>query len=307
MLGKVNVPIQEVNGSLLHTKCVNLSIKREDKIHEKISGNKWRKLKYNLQFAKNNGFKQVITLGGAYSNHIVATAAAAQKHDLHSIGIIRGDQASPLNPSLTYANECGMKLIIIDRAQFKIIRETPSSYLKNNFPQAYFIPEGGTNALGIKGCLEIIEDLDINNFDYICCPIGTGGTISGIISGLKGNKKVLGFPALKGEFINTMIKGLLSKNLIPHTNFDIIPHYHFGGYAKFNTELIEFINAFLNENNIPLDPIYTGKMMYGIYDMIAKDYFPPKSKILAIHTGGLQGIAGFNQRFGSLIQQHRIT
>ena len=162
--------------------------------------------------------------------------------------------------------------------------------LKKEFEDFYIVPEGGTNQLAVKGCEEILNEAD-TTFDYICCAVGTGGTISGIINASKAHQEILGFPALKGDFLSTNISKFVSKD-----NWELITDYHFGGYAKVNSELIDFINQFKKEHNIPLDPVYTGKLMFGVIKMIEENYFKQKTKILVIHTGGLQGISGMNKR-----------
>jgi len=212
---------QELNGSILREKGIRLIIKREDLLHPEIQGNKWRKLKYNLAFAQKEGYAQILTFGGAFSNHIAALAAAGKKFGLKTVGIIRGEQSEKLNPTLLKA---------------------------------------------------------------------------------KGNKKILAFPALKGSFIQKDVETLLKLNNTDYTNFRLIDNYHFGGYAKHKPELLDFIHNFYEMHQIPLDPIYTGKMMYGLYNMIEQDEFEVGANILAIHTGGLQGIAGFNDRFGTQLK-----
>ena len=298
------VRIHRVNGSLLKESGIGLFIKREDEIHEKISGNKWRKLKYNLLFAKKHGYSGLLTVGGAYSNHIAAVACAAKTYGFDSIGLIRGRKHAVLNPTLFSAEDDGMNLRYIAAEQYRAIKNLPSQemialYGKENY---YFIPEGGTNALAIKGCAEIITEMNDQSFDYICVSIGTAGTIAGILKGLNGNKQLVGFSSLKGNFVTSMLESLLVEFNITFRNYLISEDYHFGGYAKHKPPLIEFINTFKREHNIQLDPIYTGKMLYGIYDLVSKGFFPQGSKILAIHTGGLQGIKGFNQRYGDIIK-----
>ncbi len=271
---------------------VELYIKREDKIHAFVSGNKYRKLKYNLLEADKRGFTTLLTFGGAYSNHIAAVASAGNILGFKTIGVIRGDElrgAIDSNPTLRFSQDNGMQFKFIARDLYR--DKTNNSFiesLKSEFGEFYLIPEGGTNALAIQGCEEILIESD-NKFDYICCAIGTGGTVSGLINCSKPGQQVLGFPALKGEFLQQVISKFALKE-----NWKLIHDYHFGGYAKINTELISFINEFKKKNNIPLDPVYTGKMMFGIFDLIEKNYFPKGSKILAIHTGGLQGISGMN-------------
>jgi len=271
---------------------VELFIKREDKIHTTISGNKYRKLKYNLIEAEKQGFKNLLTFGGAYSNHIAAVASAGKKYGFNTIGVIRGEELGSKinqNETLAFAIKCGMQLKFVSREAYKNkISEALIEYLENNFGEFYLIPEGGTNALAVKGCEEILIESDID-FDYVCCAVGTGGTISGLINCSQNSQQVLGFPSLKGDFLKDDISKFTAKN-----NWKLVTDYHFGGYAKINLELISFINEFKQRFNIPLDPIYTGKMMFGVFDLIEKGYFPKGSKILAIHTGGLQGIEGMN-------------
>ena len=278
--------------SLSNEKQVELYIKREDQIHPFVSGNKFRKLKYNLLEAEKLGQKTLLTFGGAYSNHIAATASAGQNSGFNTIGIIRGEELFnqiESNPTLRFAKQCGMQFKFVSRDQYKL--KTTDAFLeklKEEFGDFYILPEGGTNTLAIKGCEEILTDED-EIFDYICCSVGTGGTISGLINCSKPSQQVLGFSALKGDFLKQDISKFATKS-----NWKLITDYHFGGYAKINTELISFINKFKNDYQIPLDPVYTGKMMFGIFDLIEKNHFPKGSKILAIHTGGLQGIEGMN-------------
>ena len=271
---------------------VHLFLKREDNIHSFISGNKYRKLKYNIEAAKKLGVSKLITFGGTYSNHIAAVAFAGQEFGFETIGIIRGDELEDKiqeNPTLLFAQGCGMQFKFISRESY---REKHSmsfiEKLKKEFDNFYLLPEGGTNELAVKGCEEILTEAD-TYFDYVCCAMGTGGTISGIINSSKQGQQILGFPALKGSFLKEDISRFVTRK-----NWNIINEYHFGGYAKITMELIEFINQFKKENNIQLDPVYTGKMMYGIFDLLKKGYFKKGSKILAIHTGGLQGITGMN-------------
>jgi len=273
---------------------VELFIKREDKIHPIISGNKYRKLKYNLIEAKKQDFKILLTFGGAFSNHIAAVAVAGNQYGIKTIGIIRGEELADKfneNPTLQLALSSGMQLKFVSRKDYRDKEsEEFIERLKAEFGKFYLVPEGGTNDFAIKGCEEILNNND-KDFDYICCPVGTGGTISGLINCSQPRQQVLGFPALKGDFLKDNIIKFATK-----TNWKLIADYHFGGYAKINLELISFINEFKETQNIPLDPIYTGKMMYGIMDLIKKGFFPKGSKILVIHTGGLQGIEGMNLR-----------
>ena len=269
-----------------------LWLKPEYVIHPEVSGNKFRKLKYNLEAAVREGFEGVLTFGGAFSNHIAATAAAGKLLNISTVGIIRGEELAKdidLNPTLSYAKASGMDLEFISRAAYRNKNEV--SFLKSlniKYPNFYIIPEGGTNARAVRGCSEILTEKD-RDFDVICCAVGTGGTISGLINSSLPHQKIIGFPALKGAFLNEDIR-----KFAQHSNWELCPDYSFGGYAKVNQELIQFINQFKNDFGIPLDPVYTAKMMFGIDDLVKKGFFSRSTKILAIHTGGLQGISGMN-------------
>ncbi|MBU2929243.1 1-aminocyclopropane-1-carboxylate deaminase/D-cysteine desulfhydrase [Winogradskyella psychrotolerans] len=271
---------------------IEITIKREDLIHPFISGNKFRKLKYNIQQAKVDQSKSILTFGGAFSNHIAAVAFAGKEQGIDTIGIIRGEELAlkkELNPTLQFAKSCGMRLKFISREDYR--KKTSHEFLDSlraEFEGFYLLPEGGTNNLAVKGCEEILQSKD-SKFNYICCAVGTGGTISGLINASKDYQKILGFPALKGDFLQEDICKFANQD-----NWELITDYHFGGYGKIKPELISFINTFYKDHDIPLDPIYTGKMLYGIFDLIRLGYFPLGSKILAIHTGGLQGVAGVN-------------
>ena len=296
---QIQVKNQQIVLPELQENDFQLFIKREDQIHPLVSGNKFRKLKYNLQEAANHQNKTLLTFGGAYSNHILATAVAGKLENFQTIGIIRGDELGidvsktlADNATLRKASEHGMILEFISREDYR--NKETSGFLSNlykKYDDFYLIPEGGTNKLAVKGCEEILIKED-SEFDYICLCVGTGGTISGIINSAQNHQKILGFPALKGDFLKNEIQQY-SKN---KENWQLINNYHFGGYGKYTVELILFINRFKKATQIPLDPIYTGKMMFGVIDMMKKKLFPNGSKILIIHTGGLQGIEGFNQR-----------
>lgn len=287
----------ETREIILKNTSVKLFIRREDLIHPFVSGNKFRKLKYNLLEAKNQKKTTLLTFGGAFSNHIAATSFAGKQNGFKTIGIIRGDElASKIeeNPTLKFAQQNGMVFEFVSREVYRL-KESDDyiDNLKNKYGDIYVLPEGGTNELAVKGCEEILEEDDAF-FDFICSSIGTGGTISGIINSASTHQKVLGFPSLKGDFLQKDIRKFAHKE-----NWKLITDYHFGGYGKVSSELIEFINSFYKENCIPLDPIYTGKMVFGVIDLINQGYFPENSKILMIHTGGLQGIEGMNLKLKS--------
>ena len=273
-------------------KGISLVIKREDLIHPFVSGNKFRKLKYNLLQAKAENQSTLLTFGGAYSNHIAAVAYAGKENGFQTIGIIRGDELADKienNPTLKFAQECGMQFEFVSRETYRLKTEaTFLEQLQQQYGAFYLIPEGGTNAFAIQGCEEILTPEDAS-FDYVACAIGTGGTISGLINSVLPHQKVLGFPALKGDFLQDEIR-----NFVRQDNWELITDYHFGGYGKVTNDLIDWINQFYEQTQIPLDPVYTGKMVFGIVDLITKNYFPENAKILLIHTGGLQGIQGMN-------------
>lgn len=269
-----------------------ITMKREDQIHDFVSGNKFRKLKYNVASAISRNSKCLLTFGGAYSNHIAALAAAGEEMGVATIGVIRGEEIADRiagNPTLSFAQRKGMQLYFVTREAYKKKADLKYiDFLRDKFGAFYLIPEGGTNALAVKGCEEIINESDLD-FDYICTPVGTGGTISGLINASRSNQTVIGFSSLKGTFQKEIIESYTTKR-----NYYLTDEYCFGGYAKIDSQLIRFINEFKMSYKIPLDPIYTGKMMFGIFDLLKQGYFKENSRILAIHTGGLQGIAGMN-------------
>lgn len=276
---------------------ISLFIKRDDLLHPVISGNKYRKLKYNLQEAKGLGYSKLLTFGGAFSNHIVAVAGAGKEFGFETIGIIRGEELVTKideNPSLQLAQSLGMKLHFISRSEYQNKEsETFLFNLKHQFGSFFLLPEGGTNALAIQGCKEIIGEEE-KEFTHICCAVGTGGTIAGIIEGAYEFQKIIGFSALKGEFLYDVIRKFVTK-----TNWELETNYHFGGYGKVSDALILFMNDFFEQTQIPLDPIYTGKMVFGVLEKIKNNEFPANAKILMLHSGGLQGIKGMNQKLKS--------
>jgi 1-aminocyclopropane-1-carboxylate deaminase len=278
-----------INDPLLDKRNVRLLVKREDQNHPFVSGNKWWKLKYNLEEAARQNKKTLLTFGGAYSNHIYAVAAAAYETGLRSIGMIRGEETLPLNPTLSFAKEHGMELHYVARSEYRH-KGTDEfiQQLTNRFGDFYCIPEGGTNALAVKGCQEFATSLNDITFDVLCLAVGTGGTMAGLLNGLQ-QKRVLGFSSLKGgDFLKDEVNALTHHRWNDYP-WEIITDYHFGGYGKTNPALYSFIDSFEKQHNIPLDQVYTGKMMYGVFDLISKGYFREGTTILVLHTGGLQG------------------
>lgn len=279
-----NEPISTIKNEFLNSKYIQLDLLRLDLIHPEISGNKWFKLKYNLAFALENNFKSIVSFGGAFSNHLHALAFAGFQNNIKTIGIIRGEIVE--NYTLFDCQKWGMELHFIDRKTYREKYETNFLIeIQRQFPTSYIIQEGGNNDLGQKGCEEILGENLIGNYDLICCAVGTGATLTGIINSVKDETKVLGFCAIKnGEYLKNII--LQQTN---STNWDLNYNYHFGGFAKMNIELKNFIEEFKIEHSIVLDRVYTSKMMFGIFDLIKKNIFKEHTKILAIHTGGLQG------------------
>ena len=275
---EINIPVQKISNAVLERKGISLYMKRDDLIHEEISGNKWRKLKYNLLKARQQQKSLVITLGGAFSNHIAATAAAGREFGIQTKGIIRGEEIKSINPTLLKAKENGMELEFVSREYY---RERNEDWFKKEVLErhdnAYYLPEGGANYLGLQGCTEILNEVNID-FDFVCTSAGTGTTASGIGLSLVGKQKLLVFPALKGgaflqeDIAKQLYWATLNDDMVSDVMSKIIFHndYHFGGYAKINFELIQFMRDFYSENKIKLDPVYSAKMVFGIYDLIAK-------------------------------------
>lgn len=288
--------IQAVAFSEIAHFGVEIHLLREDLIHPQVSGNKFRKLKFNLLEAKKQQCDTLLTFGGAFSNHIAATAAAGNLCGFKTVGIIRGEELYTKiadNPTLLFAEKKGMSLFFVDRETYRIKHEADfQNHLLEKFGNAYILPEGGTNDLAVSGCEEMLHDA-CQHFDFIAVAVGTGGTISGLINSCEAHQKVMGFPALKGDFLSKDIRKFVTNK---EKKWALVSDYHFGGYAKLDASLIRFINRFKAETEIPLDPIYTGKMMFGLVDMIKRIRIPEGSKILAVHTGGLQGIEGMNQK-----------
>ena len=276
------IPYQQIT-----VEGFEISIKRLDLVHPHISGNKFFKLKYNLLAAQQQGYKKLLTFGGTYSNHIAATAYAAQLFGFESLGIIRGEElaSKSLNTTLNTAQQFGMQLQFMTREAYRQ-KQSPTylAQLQQDYPDYYVIPEGGTNPLAIQGCSEILSDTDRENYDLICCAVGTGGTIAGLIEASHSQQHLLGFSALKGDFLSRELEQLTEKR-----NWQITDQYCCGGYAKTTPELLQFIRTFEQQYNIPLEQIYTGKMLLGLIDLIQQGTFPKDHRILVIHSGGLQG------------------
>jgi 1-aminocyclopropane-1-carboxylate deaminase/D-cysteine desulfhydrase-like pyridoxal-dependent ACC family enzyme len=288
-------PITPLHDALFEHKQVRLFVKRDDLIHPHLQGNKWRKLKYNLIQARQQGFSSLLTFGGAWSNHIHATAAAGHYFNFKTIGIIRGEAHQPLNPCLQDARDWGMQLHYVNRRDYR--NKTDPDFidqLHRHFGEFYCIAEGGNNAAGIQGCTEIVGELE-RDYDVVCVDCGTGATMAGLIQALDDRSQVLGFAVLKnaGFLVKDITQALRQQSDKSYNNWHMQLDYHFGGYARTSPALFHFIDDFKQQHGIQLEPVYSGKMFYGLMDLIRQDYFKPGSVILAIHSGGLQGLRGF--------------
>jgi 1-aminocyclopropane-1-carboxylate deaminase len=291
-------PIQEIIDPMIEKAGVQLLVKREDLNHNTVSGNKWWKLKYNFLQAKKNNHQCVLTFGGAYSNHIYSTSAAAFLLGFKSIGIIRGEENVELNDTLKFARQQGMILHYVSREAYRQKSEpTFLLKLKEKFLDFYLIPEGGTNLLAIKGCEEFAQTLKEIPFDAIFLPVGTSGTICGFIAGLGHSKAIYGVPVLKdGDFLNAEIESWLREYSNQKLNsWTLLTNYHHGGYAKVSPELVSFIQRMSTMHALPLDPVYTGKLFWAIFEEIKNGHFKRGTTVLAVHTGGLQGSGGLSK------------
>lgn len=290
-------PLQQLQHPMFEQKQLEVWIKRDDLIHAEVSGNKWRKLAYSIKAAREAAKTQLLTFGGAFSNHIVATAIACEANGLESIGLIRGEVHKPLNPSLKRAEQAGMQLVYLERSLYK--RKNSGAFLdelKQKYPNAFIVPEGGANAEGVKGCRQILEEVPFE-VNYVLCSAGTGTTVAGLLSEIRAAELIV-IPAIKGDLgIKQEILNL-SEQVGFSPSLKMVYDYHFGGYAKIKSDLVDFANNFFADFEIPLDLIYTAKMAYGFWDLLKQDYFLPKSKVLLVHTGGLQGNKGMIERYG---------
>jgi 1-aminocyclopropane-1-carboxylate deaminase len=278
-------PLMKLGDERLKSCGVRVYLKRDDLIHAEVPGNKWRKLKYNLVAARDQGCTRLLTFGGAYSNHIRAVAAAGHALGLETVGVIRGEVHEPLNESLAYAVGLGMTLTNLDRGTYRRKAEPEVvAALVEEFGPCYVVPEGGTNALGVRGCAELLGEIDVD-FDVICCASGTGGTLAGIAAGLgEGGRRAVGFAVLKGgQFLDDAVRRLQREAFGSVTdNWSVDYDFHFGGYAKRTAELDEFVADFKARHGVVLDWVYEAKMMYGLVARAAKGAFPAGSTIVAV-------------------------
>lgn len=297
-----DVKIQKIEEPLFDAKNVHVYIQREDEIHPIISGNKWRKLRFNIEKAIQLKKKSLLTFGGAHSNHLHATAEACKLAQLKGIGIVRGERIE--SQTIIDCEKAGMELHFVSREEYRLHDNKEFlNDLNEKFDYPFIIPQGGNNFYGTLGCTEILNHSKMNP-DFIIVGSGTGNTASGILLSLKEHQKLITIPALKGNFMAEEIENAVFTYLMDQetteeylSKLEVLNNYHFGGFAKYKPELIAFMQSFYKQHKIKLDPIYTNKVMFALYDLIKLNHFPENSKILAIHTGGLQGIKGFEKRY----------
>ena len=278
-----NITLDRLSLPLFTAKNIELSVLRLDKIHPVISGNKWFKLRYYLEDAKQLHKKKIVTFGGAWSNHIISTAAACRLNGFAATGIIRGEEAAELSPTLKLAKAMGMQLIFTSREDYSR-KNIPEEIIRDD---TYFISEGGFGIKGAAGAATMLDGVEKENYSHICCAAGTGTMTAGLVQASGAKNKILAISVLKNNFeIEQQVKSLLPGN---EMKFDIVHEYHFGGYAKYKPGLIQFMNEFYRLTSIPSDFVYTGKLFYAINDLVTASYFPSGSRLLLIHSGGLQG------------------
>jgi 1-aminocyclopropane-1-carboxylate deaminase len=286
------IRLQPIQEPLFHRQQVRVSVLRLDEIHPTVSGNKFFKLKYNLLHALENKAAEVITFGGQYSNHIYSTAAACKLLGIKAIGIIGAADQNNLTPTLLFAKAQGMELQFTDRTTYR--QKNDQWFIEDllaRYPGACIIPEGGSNQLAVRGCAEI-PALITAGYDVLCTAAGTGGTLAGLAVALGGQKQLIGFSSLKGpDTLTPEVTSLIATNTPDaYSNWHISTGYHFGGYAKAPAIVMDFIHRFKERHGIQLEQVYTAKMMMGIYDLVEQGYFPQDTQIVAVHSGGLQGL-----------------
>lgn len=288
-----HISVTDVEIPLTRQKNIQLSVLRLDQLHPVISGNKWFKLKYYLREAKDLGFDTLLTFGGAYSNHIAATAYAAKEQHFKAIGVIRGEEPAQWSHTLQNAAAFGMKFVFLSRSNFTAVkRDTNPERFREQFGRVYIIPEGGYGLPGVRGAKEMLNCTDIKSYTHIAAAVGTGATITGLLQASLPGQQVLGISVLKNN--RSLWNEIEQLHTMPLPNrFHLFHDFHFGGYAKFDADLISFMNRFYHISNIPLDFVYTAKMMYGLIKLAEKNCFPTHSRVLSIHTGGLQGNKSF--------------
>ncbi len=291
--------LQPISHPMFTLHKISVQVKRDDQIDEVISGNKWRKLKYNLLHAKAINAKGIITFGGCFSNHIHACALACKQQQLSAIGIIRGEADNQDNYTLAWAKHWGMQLSFVDRKTYRLRNEKSYlQHLQQQYPDYLIVPEGGSNALALIGMAEVIDELNQQSeFDTLLSPVGSGGTLAGLISADKNQHKILGISVLKQDgYLVKQVNDLLPEHAKAHTNWQLMSQYHGGGYAKFSAQDAQRIRSFSAVVGIDFEPVYSGKMILALLDLMSTGYFPAHHRIVLLHTGGLQGLAGMFER-----------
>ncbi|WP_197523303.1 1-aminocyclopropane-1-carboxylate deaminase/D-cysteine desulfhydrase [Actinokineospora pegani] len=269
-------PVQAVDDERL--RGVRLLLKRDDLLHPTITGNKWRKLAHNLAPARAAG--RVVTFGGAYSHHIRAVAAAGREFGFATVGVIRGEEHRPLNDTLAFAAAQGMVLTYLDRATYR--RKTDPDVLarlRAEFGPHHLLPEGGSNALAVRGCREVVAELPA--FDVVCCPCGTGATLAGLASGLGPGQRAVGFAVLRGDFLADAVAGFVGHR----AGWEVDTRFHSGGYAKTTPALHAFADEFTARHGVPVERLYVAKMLAGIYARAESGEFAPGTTVVAVITG----------------------
>ena len=291
--------LQPISHPMFTRHKISVQVKRDDQIDKVISGNKWRKLKYNLLHAKAINAKGIITFGGSFSNHIHACALACKQQQLSAIGIIRGEADNQDNYTLAWAKHWGMQLSFVDRKTYRLRNEKSYlQHLQQQFPDYLIVPEGGSNTLALIGMAEVIDELNQQSeFDTLLSPVGSGGTLAGLISADKNQHKILGISVLKQDgYLVKQVNDLLPEHAKAHTNWQLMSQYHGGGYAKFSAQDAQRIRSFSAVVGIDFEPVYSGKMILALLDLMSTGYFPAHHRIVLLHTGGLQGLAGMFER-----------
>ena len=310
-------PVQQIKHPLFNKYNLKVFIKRDDLIHPIISGNKWRKLKHNILFAKEQGYLGILSFGGAYSNHIHALAYAAKEQGILSKGIIRGEQHYQTNATLSQAISWGMSCDFVDRKTYRL-RQEPQylANLQSQYPDYFIVPEGGSNTLALPGVGEVLSELNAQlSFDTLMLPVGSGGTFAGLIHADNNQHNLLGIAVLKeAHHIEEQIKALLDAHNVNaelvekldkgtntnKPNWQLLDNFHRGGYAKFSVEDEQRMYQFVQDSGITFEPVYSGKMLLALLDLISDGYFKEEQTIVLLHTGGLQGING-------LIEQKKLS
>jgi 1-aminocyclopropane-1-carboxylate deaminase len=299
-------PLERINEHPGKTQGISLFIKRDDLLHPEIQGSKARKLSALLPMIQQSFPGGLVTLGGAFSNHLHAVAAAGRLFGIPTVGLLRGEYADLQNPTLQFCKENGMRLQPLPKAEYDAMKQAGASGRSNPYPDHYFMPEGGNTPEAVAACMEIPAEISTQLLPdhsdsprYLCTPAGTGCTAAGIVAGLtQPNSHVLIFPVSSHHFNPETILRLLPAGTDMESRFSILHDYTFGGFAKFHLPVMQFVRDFYPETNILPDPIYTAKMLFGVFDLLSKAYFPPGSTVIVLHTGGLQGWEGFRARYG---------